>query len=284
MTTPAPQKPSKKAELLHHARKKGHAALHHFSRHALGGTKTMTGLAGWMMLGFGMGFFGYQVWKFREQMKPVEILPANEITGVTRKIDHAAHESEDRILDVADRFRKMRGDYQNDSIFTAFARRLDTLDLKTVAQKAFAVDSIVDASIKPADDHKLYGGTYWATPVETLLRRRADAKGSAILKDALLDYLSVDARQKYIHIADKQPNAHAENVSVMIDTAAAGKAESLVLLKNDGQAAFVVQDSLRDAYQIAVNKKGIRYINPSQIAPAKPPAAAARAHKPKPRS
>lgn len=249
-----------------------------------GGSKTVAGMIGWTTAALGAAFVGYGGWKYFEQMKPVEILPANDITGVTRKIDHAAHTSEDNIQDVSDRFQKMRVDAENDSIFTAFARKVDTLTLSTIAKKAFAVDSIVDAEIVYAQDKKLYGKTYWATPVETILRGRADAKGSAMLKDALLAHLSVDATKKYIGVSDKEPNAYSENVTVLVDTAASGKPESLVTLESDGKGNLGTFDAGKYPYQIAVNKKGIRYINPADVTPAKAvPAASARKPETKPR-
>lgn len=226
-------------------------------------------VAGWLVAVPLIVYGSYAMWRDRTQLKPVEIITANPVSDTEGHIDRAAHAQHDAYEDMQKRFARMLNDPENDSIYRTYAARLDAMDLKTVARKAFVVDSIVDADIGAATDYRLYGEDRWATPVETLMHGRGDGQDKSILKDALLDHLKVPTTKKFLSVADKAPNARSKNLSVMVDTSSVAGVEYPVILDpNDGAKLTSLSDK-NYGYHIGINKEGIRYITPPVTIPKK---------------
>src|SRR5690606_17808285 len=99
--------------------------------------------------------------------------------------------------------------------FEAFMAPLDTLRDASVAEKAKAVDGLVDRMITYQLDSDHYGaqrGEYWASPLETINDRRGDCEDFAILKYFALRHLGVDADRLFVITvgdADKYDLNHA---------------------------------------------------------------------------
>lgn len=210
-------------------------------------------------------FGAYSAWMQYKKMQPVEIVIANKITEQQVKVDYVANRNNSAVRDAKERFGYMRRDAENDSIFRAFAGQLDAMNLQTIAQKAFAVDSLVDAQVRSESDYRLYGESHWATPIETVRYRRGDDKNRSILKDALLEYAGVPARNAFLSVASRDSSAKNESLIVMVDTTAAGNAPHAdkVVMENDGKGNLTRVGDKNYAYQVAFAKDSIIYITPA---------------------
>lgn len=210
-------------------------------------------------------FGAYSAWVQYKKMQPVEIVIANKITEQQVRSDYVAKRNHTAVQDAKARFGYMRRDAENDSIFRAFAGQLDSLNLQTIAQKAFAVDSLVDAQIKTESDFRLYGEPRWATPVETARYRRGDDKNRSLLKDALLEYAGVPARHAFLSVASRDVSGKNESLLVVVDTTAAGDAPHAdkVVMENDGKGKLTRVGDKNYAYQVIFARDSIIYITPT---------------------
>lgn len=209
-------------------------------------------------------FGAYSAWTQYKKLQPVDIVIANKITEQQVKVDYIANRNSSAVKNVKERFGYMRRYTENDSLFKVFAGQLDSMDLKTIAQKAFAVDSLVDAQIKTESDYRLYGEYHWATPIETIRYKRGDDKNRSILKDALLEHVGVPARNAFLSVASRDSSAKNESLVVMVDTTATGDAPHAdkVVMENDGGGKLTRVADKKYGYQVAFAKDSIIYITP----------------------
>jgi predicted transglutaminase-like cysteine proteinase len=162
----------------------------------------------------------------------------------------------------------MLADKKNHATYLEFSNPLRELKLSTVAEKAFAVDSLVDARIGYGDDMALYGEKKWATPIETVLNLRGDEEDAAILKAALMEEIGVERRDIFISISTAGKNP-APVTSVMVNVAGKNQPEQLVILDRDKKAKLTPLADKKYVYHIGVNKDEVRYITPP-LEPTKP--------------
>jgi predicted transglutaminase-like cysteine proteinase len=166
------------------------------------------------------------------------------------------------------------------------AERHATVDQATVAEKAKAVDALVDRTIKYASDKDLYGPPgapddydYWASPMETITKKHKDKDGRAhagwgdcddfgFLKYFGLRYLGVPAEKIYaVYVdfpstdaKDKGKDKKLGHIMTMVDiTEMSGGAQHFIILNNDGSAhGNLEEESVRKEYRplYAFNEKG----------------------------
>lgn len=106
----------------------------------------------------------------------------------------------------------------NAANFKMWLKQLDTLRGKPIADKAKAVDALIDKQITYVKDGDNYGkDEYWASPMETLSRQRGDCEDFAILKYYALRYLGVEPERMYV-VAVGEDGTKLNHATLMIDT------------------------------------------------------------------
>lgn len=198
-----------------------------------------------------------------KQLKAVDIVPANPVTKTEQEIDIVALNNQKAINYEASRFKNMRRFEENNTLYLAYASQFDTLNLSSIAAKAFAVDSVVDAQIKSESNFKLYGEERGGTPLAAIIRGSGGKQNISLLKEALLEYLEVPLKKRFVCVVDTVVPAKNEDIVVMVDTASTGTPESLVFLENDGKPGLTSVAAKNYAYHIAIGSETIRYITPA---------------------
>lgn len=167
---------------------------------------------------------------------------------------------------------------QNREAFEAFMAPLDTLRHASVAEKAKAVDGLVDRMITYQLDRDHYNGQrseYWASPLETIQDRRGDCEDFAILKYFALRHLGVAADRMFV-IAVGNADEYAINHAMLaVDIRENdASARDFKILNNDGSrnGLLVAQDPSKYKIYAAYSEQGIWSI-PQPPKPPEPPKA-----------
>jgi len=158
----------------------------------------------------------------------------------------------------------------NRAAFEAFLAPLDSIRTASVAEKAQAVDALVDRLITYQLDTDHYNGQrgeYWASPLETINDRRGDCEDFAILKYFALRHLDVEADRLYVSTVG-DPKTHNLNHAILIvdirdtvsrDKAGQAPAHNFVILDNDGSRRGFLAEASPEKYKLyaAYNETGI---------------------------
>jgi predicted transglutaminase-like cysteine proteinase len=223
--------------------------------------KTLSAL-GWIA---SLGLMGYGAFRWTTDLRrlhPVEIVKAKPLTPQEQRQDYTVNYRKDAFDKAYQRSNKMLKYDDNMALYKAYRGQLDSLKLTTVAQKAFAVDSLVDAQIKIKDDEQLYGEDRWATPVETIQKGSGDPEDLALLKNDLLGYLDVPLKNRFVCVTGQAKDSTGKDVTMMVNLAEEGQPESMVMLDPDSKASLVPVAEKRLTYHIAMNGESLIYILP----------------------
>lgn len=137
----------------------------------------------------------------------------------------------------------------NAANFKAWLRQLDGLRGKSIAEKATAVDALVDKQIEYVTDPQNYGrDDYWASPMETIARQKGDCEDFAILKYYALRYLDVPADRMFV-VAVGEDGTKLNHATLMVDTFEQGVLKSAwssvsqKLFGSEAKTNFVILDN-----------------------------------------
>jgi hypothetical protein len=116
--------------------------------------------------------------------------------------------------DVRERHDFAMHDHRIDSLFNAWAQKVDAYKNASIEEKAKAIDGLVDARVASnfVHDSTLWGGgitqsgKHWATPTESLGRGEGDNEAVAITKYALLIQGMKIPKDRVALLADKDGN------------------------------------------------------------------------------
>ena len=165
---------------------------------------------------------------------------------------------------------------QNREAFEAFMAPLDTLRHASVADKAKAVDGLVDRMITYQLDREHYNdqrGEYWASPLETINDRRGDCEDFAILKYFALRHLGVDAERLYVVTVGDVDKYDLNHAMLAVDIRENdADARDFKILNNDSSrnGLLVAQDPTKYKIYGAYSEQGIWSI-PQPPKPPEPP-------------
>lgn len=165
---------------------------------------------------------------------------------------------------------------QNREAFETFMAPLDTLRDASVAEKAKAVDGLVDRMITYQLDSDHYGaqrGEYWASPLETINDRRGDCEDFAILKYFALRHLGVDADRLFVITVGDADKYDLNHAMLAVDIREEGaSAHNFKILNNDSSrnGLLVAQDPSKYKIYGAYSEQGIWSI-PQPPKPPEPP-------------
>jgi predicted transglutaminase-like cysteine proteinase len=152
----------------------------------------------------------------------------------------------------------------------------------TVAEKAKAVDAVVDRAIRYASDQSLYGPSgapddydYWSSPIETITKRFKDKDGAeragwgdcediGFLKYFGLRFLGVPAEKVYaVYVdypsADKKDKKDGHIMTMVDITERSGGPQHFMILNNDAsEKGNLEEESQRANYRplYAFNERG----------------------------
>lgn len=155
----------------------------------------------------------------------------------------------------------------NASSFNAWLSQLDVHRGKSIAEKAKAVDTLVDKAITYTSDEKLYGkdrDDYWAAPAETVARLKGDCEDMAFLKYFALRYLDVPADRMYNLFVNYREDPKDEKskmlghlVLVVDINEKAGTRPHFVILDNEGGALVEEKDRKKYIAYHVMNEQGV---------------------------
>lgn len=159
---------------------------------------------------------------------------------------------------------------QNAELFRDWCRQLDDLRGKSIEEKAIGVDQYVDNFITYTHDAPNYGALeFFASPLETIDKKRGDCDDYAILKYFALRYLDVPAERLFISVVGSEstdPN-HAtllvdirgDNILKMVWRGVTGNAPSrdFVVINNE---SFIGGRGPGEATEVNENNYSLHYL------------------------
>lgn len=153
----------------------------------------------------------------------------------------------------------------NAANYKSWLRQLDGLRGKSVAEKAKAVDALVDKQIQYVSDIENYHQEdYFASPMETISRGKGDCEDFAILKYYALRYLDVPAERMYV-VAVGEDGTKLNHATLMVNTYEEGmlksawSAVSHKLFKTEIKTQYAILDNDSSPEGKLVEARDARY-------------------------
>lgn len=181
---------------------------------------------------------------------------------------------------VVGRHQMLMAQPANRAAFEEFLQPLDSLRNASVADKAKAVDALIDRMITYQLDGDHYNSQrteYWASPLETIRDRRGDCEDFAILKYFALRHLDVEAARLFVITVGPANEDKLNHAVLAVDIRDAANDETdkppvrnFVILDNDSSRNGLLVPENTDRYKLyaAYSEVGIW----SVPQPPKPPA------------
>ena len=136
----------------------------------------------------------------------------------TEGIFNAPTDIPDKWFGVLGRHDLLMQDPDNRAAFNTWLKQFDNLSGKSVAEKAKAVDALIDQQVTYVTDPEQYHrADYWATPMETLSSKKGDCEDFAILKYFALRHLNVPANDMFV-VAVGKDGSELDHATLMVDT------------------------------------------------------------------